>query len=137
MKNILLWASFGVFALNAQTVQHINIKKAPTQKFSERISRKLFMGEHGDMAVYTLKKGAFIPEHQHPQEQFSYIQSGKVKVIIHGQEHIISGGEVIVIPGNLPHSFEALEDTVDIDFFSPHRDEDWRNGSASFLQSSK
>ncbi len=47
MKNILLWASFGFFALNAQTVQHINIKKAPTQKFSERISRKLFMGEQG------------------------------------------------------------------------------------------
>ena len=45
MKNILLWASFGFFALNAQTVQHIT--KAPTQKFSERISRKLFMGEQG------------------------------------------------------------------------------------------
>ena len=42
-------------------------------------------------------------------------------------------GEVLVIPSNVPHSAYALEDTVDIDVFSPPR-EDWLNGSDAYLR---
>ena len=73
-------------------------------------------------------KGAHIPWHQHPNEQITYIMSGKVKIktMIDGKEKfvIVSGGEVIVFPENIPHEFWALEKTVDLDVHVPVR-QDW------------
>jgi hypothetical protein len=34
----------------------------------------------------------------------------------------------------MPHSAEALEDTIDVDIFSPPR-EDWLNGTDAYLRS--
>jgi unsaturated pyranuronate lyase len=45
----------------------------------------------------------------------------------------VRAGEVLVIPSNLPHSAEALEDCVDIDVFSPPR-ADWLDGSDAYLR---
>ena len=40
-------------------------------------------------------------------------------------------GEVLHIPSNLPHKAEALEDTVDLDVFTPIR-QDWLDGTDSY-----
>ncbi len=42
-------------------------------------------------------------------------------------------GEVLVIPPNLPHAATALEDTLDVDVFSPPR-EDWLNKTDDYLR---
>ncbi|WP_064965534.1 cupin domain-containing protein [Tenacibaculum ovolyticum] len=83
------------------------------------------------MAIYTLEKGAHIPKHSHPQQQTTYIRSGKVKIIINGnEERILKAGDVIVIPGNISHEFFVLEKTEDIDVFSPKREPDWILGKS-------
>ncbi len=40
---------------------------------------------------------------------------------------------MLTIPSNLPHSAEALEDTVDVDIFDPPR-KDWLDGSDQYLR---
>jgi hypothetical protein len=42
-------------------------------------------------------------------------------------------GEVLVIPSNVPHEAVALEDTLDVDVFSPPRS-DWLDGSDAYLR---
>ena len=42
-------------------------------------------------------------------------------------------GEVVVIPSNVPHRALALEDTLDVDVFSPPR-EDWLKGTDAYLR---
>jgi mannose-6-phosphate isomerase-like protein (cupin superfamily) len=49
------------------------------------------------------------------------------------REVIVRGGEVLYIPANVPHSAVALEDTVDIDFFAPRR-EDWIRKEDAYLR---
>ena len=49
------------------------------------------------------------------------------------KEVIVRAGEVLVIPSNLPHSATALEDTLDVDVFSPPR-EDWLAGTDRYLR---
>ena len=122
---------------NTVKVQHLNLKKIEKKKFSDRIFRQILVGEQGNIAVYELKKGADIPEHQHPQEQFTYIQKGKVEITIQSQKYLVKTGEIIIIPGNVPHSFIALEDTIDIDFFAPKREQEWLDGTSSFLKNSR
>ncbi|HEY0523038.1 MAG TPA: hypothetical protein VGD08_06605, partial [Stellaceae bacterium] len=48
------------------------------------------------------------------------------------EEVIVREGQVLHIPSNLPHSAEALEDTVDLDVFTPIR-QDWIDGTDSYF----
>jgi quercetin dioxygenase-like cupin family protein len=55
-----------------------------------------------------------------------------VKVVSQGKEFTVKAGEILIIPANVPHEFLALKDTIDIDFFTPVR-EDWLTGTANYI----
>lgn len=103
------------------------------EKLNDKISRRYIYGEKAMLVLFDLKKGAVIPEHHHESEQITYIIKGKVRVFSGGKEYVVSKGEVLLIPSNTPHRFEALEDTYDIDVFSPIR-QDWLSGTDSYLK---
>lgn len=111
----------------------IEFENLPAEKLSDKITRRYVHGEKGMLVRFELKKGALIPKHHHPNEQITYILSGRVKVTMDGDDHIVKSGEVLIIPANVPHSFEALEDTIDIDVFAPPR-QDWLTGDDSYLR---
>ena len=86
------------------------------------------------VAYFDIAKGEIVPEHSHHNEQISYIVSGVLKFVLGGKDEIIvRGGEVLVIPSNLSHSAEALEDCVAIDVFSPPR-QDWIDKTDSYIR---
>lgn len=97
------------------------------------VMRRHVHGEQGTIAVFEFETGAKIPLHHHPNEQITYILKGAVDVTVAGVKHRVSAGELIVLPPNVPHSFEALEPTTDLDFFSPPR-ADWERGDEGYLR---
>jgi len=105
----------------------------PFEEMNELVSRRYIVGKNGMLVHFYLKKGAVIPEHHHVSEQITYILKGSVKVFSAGKEYHLKAGDVLVIPPNQPHRFLALEDTIDIDIFSPPR-EDWLRGDDSYLK---
>jgi quercetin dioxygenase-like cupin family protein len=74
-----------------------------------------------------------VPEHQHESEQLTYIVDGALKFQLEGREVIVRKGEVLRIPSNVPHRAVALEDTLDVDIFSPIRT-DWLTKDDSYLR---
>ena len=80
-----------------------------------------------------LRKGSSVPEHSHHNEQISMIEQGSLKFVIAGQETVVKAGQVLRIPPNVPHSAEAMEDSVAVDLFSPPR-EDWIRGDDAYLR---
>jgi quercetin dioxygenase-like cupin family protein len=80
-----------------------------------------------------LAKGAIVPEHSHHNEQLTYILEGKLRFTIDGETIDVGAGEVLTIPPHVPHRAEALEDTLDVDVFTPPR-EDWLDGSDTYLR---
>lgn len=113
--------------------QFIHFDQMPFEELNEKISRRYVYGKQAMLVYFKLKKGAVIPEHHHPNEQITYILSGAVKVFCQGKEYLVKKGEVLIIPPNAPHKFEALEDTIDMDVFSPPR-EDWLSGTDDYLK---
>lgn len=105
----------------------------PTEKLNEFISRKIVTGEKVMLATLYLRKGAVVPEHQHVNEQISYVISGALRFKIAGEELLVRAGQTIVIPSNVPHEAYAEEDTVAMDVFSPIRT-DWLDGSDRYLR---
>ena len=101
------------------------------------LTRQFITGAQAMLARLDLKQGASVPRHSHANEQISWIAEGALRFTIGepGSEHIIvvRAGEVLVIPGHLPHAAEALEDTVDFDIFAPPR-QDWIAQNAAYLR---
>ncbi len=94
------------------------------EKITEMMSQKIVTGVHQMLAQTYLKQGALVPMHAHGSEQMTYVLQGALKFSVEGEEMIVREGEVLHIPANAPHQAEALEDTFQLDVFSPPR-EDW------------
>ena len=102
------------------------------EKVTEMISRKLITGEREMLAQIYLKRGAIVPMHKHEAEQLTYVLQGALRFLVAGQEITVREGEVLHIPSWVPHQAEALDDTFEMDIFSPIR-HDWLDGSDSYF----
>lgn len=89
------------------------------------LERRRVIGERAMVSQVRLTKGCFVPSHAHFNEQITCIISGRLHFTIgpadgkSREELTVSAGEVLLLPSNVPHSAEALEDTVVLDVFSP------------------
>jgi quercetin dioxygenase-like cupin family protein len=93
-------------------------------KITEMMSQKIVAGEREMLAQIYLKRGALVPMHAHESEQMTYVLQGSLRFVVGGEEITIREGEVLHIPSWTPHQAEALEDTFELDVFSPVR-HDW------------
>ncbi|MCL6612657.1 MAG: cupin domain-containing protein [Peptococcaceae bacterium] len=88
------------------------------------VKRKtLVFGEKTLMTEFLLEKGKVLPGHKHPQEQTGYLVSGKIKLFIGGESREVNPGDSWVIPGNVEHRAEILEDSVAVEVFAPVRED--------------
>jgi len=115
-------------------LKHISWDSVPLEQLNPLLERQFVVGETVMVARVLLKKGSVVPRHSHHNEQVTYILEGALKFIIDGKEVVVSAGEVLCIPPNMPHEAEALEDTVDLDIFNPPR-EDWIEKRDEYLRS--
>jgi quercetin dioxygenase-like cupin family protein len=106
------------------------------EKLNDKITRKLAVGQNEMIGRLRLEKGAVVPPHKHVSEQITMVMSGALKFTIGGKDITVRAGEVLVIPPNVVHSAVALEDSDDIDSFSPLR-EDWLSGDDAYLKTGK
>lgn len=108
----------------------------PKEKVSETFDRRLITGDSMMLAHVYLKKGSIVPQHRHDNEQLTYILEGGLRFWIGKDESQVidvMAGDVLHIPSNVFHKAEALEDTLDVDIFSPPR-QDWLNKTDAYLR---
>ena len=105
------------------------------EQVNEKLSRRLITGDQVMLTHVYLKKGCIVPKHSHMNEQFTYILEGALKFFVgdKGDEIVVRAGEVLHLPGDLPHEAHALEDTLDVDVFYPPR-EDWLKKTDAYLR---
>jgi quercetin dioxygenase-like cupin family protein len=116
------------------TIQHKAWDDVPLEEMSPTITRRIITGEKVMTVIVTLEKGAGVPAHSHESEQIAYVIEGAIRFTFDdGSTKDVKAGEVLVIPSNVVHAAEALEDSVDLDIFSPIR-EDWLSGDDAYLR---
>lgn len=124
---------------DTKAVRHQRWDDVPLERVTDDITRRLITGERMMLAHVYLDKGAIVPTHAHENEQLTYILDGALRFWIGSegsadvQELVVSKGEVLYIPSNVPHKAEALEDTFDVDVFSPPR-QDWLDGTDTYFR---
>ena len=102
------------------------------EKVTEMISRKIITGEREMVTQIYLKRGAIVPMHSHESEQMTYVLQGGLRFLINGEEITVREGEVLHIPSWVPHQAEAIDDTFEMDIFSPIR-HDWLDGTDKYF----
>jgi quercetin dioxygenase-like cupin family protein len=108
----------------------------PEETLSPLLGRKLITGSRMMLAHVYLKKGCVVPKHNHENEQLTYIVEGALRFSIGDDlsETIdVRAGEVLHIPSHVWHQALALEDTLDVDIFSPPR-QDWLDKTDDYLR---
>ena len=106
------------------------------EKVTDLLDRRLITGDRMMLAHVYLKKGCIVPRHQHENEQLTYVLEGALHFWIgedEAEQIVIRAGEVLHIPSNVWHKAEALEDTLDVDVFSPPR-ADWLAKTDDYLR---
>jgi quercetin dioxygenase-like cupin family protein len=122
--------------MEQRSVTHYRWADIPKEQLSDVLDRKLITGDRMMLAHVYLKKGAVVPQHSHENEQITYILEGGLRFWIGAdQSEVIDvlAGEVLHIPSNVPHKAEALADTLDVDVFSPPR-QDWLDKTDDYLR---
>ena len=92
-------------------------------KVTEMLSRKVVSGDRQMLVQVYVKRGCLVPMHAHESEQMTYVLQGALKFVVGGDEITVREGEVLLIPSGVAHQAEALEDTFELDVFSPIRRE--------------
>jgi len=119
-----------------QEFKYIPWNQVQREPLNDKIDREMVVGNQVMLARVFIKKGGHVPEHHHHNEQVTYSLEGALKFAIDGKEVVVKAGEVLCIPANMPHEAWALEDTLDLDVFTPPR-EDWLNKTDAYLRHGK
>jgi quercetin dioxygenase-like cupin family protein len=114
-------------------LKYVSWKTLEKENLNPLFDRQLVVGEKVMLARILLKKGAHVPLHSHFNEQVTHNISGALKFHIDGKDIVLRPGDVLCIPPNMPHEAWALEDTEEMDIFTPPR-EDWLNKTDSYLR---
>ena len=108
-------------------------KETEREQMNPLVVRQTLHGQNITVARLELKKGAVVPEHHHVNEQIANVLEGRIVFHMQGTRQEVGPGESIVVPPNIPHKVEVLEDAVVYDVFSPIR-EDWIRGDDAYLR---
>ena len=116
-------------------VRHFRWEDMDKEKVVDGIDRRVIAGERAMLAHIYLEKGAMVPMHSHENEQITYLLEGVLKFWIgkERRELTLRAGEVLHIPSSIPHQAQALEDCLDVDVFSPPR-QDWLDGTDDYFR---
>ena len=89
------------------------------------IARRRIIGSQVMISQVTLRKGFKVQSHHHANEQIAVVLTGEMRFGVGAEgtpthrEMFVTAGEVLHLPSNVPHSAEALVDSVLLDIFSP------------------
>ena len=104
--------------------QFLNWSNIPFEQIGEGIERQMIVGEK--LMICRLRFAPFVvtKEHDHPHEQITIVEKGRVRFFVEGEEQIAEAGDIIHFPPNCWHGATMLdEEVVLIDIFSPIRED--------------
>ncbi|MEQ8364012.1 MAG: cupin domain-containing protein [Cyclobacteriaceae bacterium] len=117
-------------------VKKINWESVPQEEVNPSMKRRIITGEKMMIARMNFKDGFVVPLHHHVHEQITQVVSGKMRFWFGAnkeQQMDLESGDVVVIPSNVPHEALMIGEVVEIDSWSPPR-EDWLDGTDDYLR---
>jgi quercetin dioxygenase-like cupin family protein len=93
------------------SVRHVNSVPAEAVKAGTATTRQVLIGpDQGPnfaMRRFVMEPGGGMPMHTNRVEHEQYVLRGSARVEIGGEVHQVKQGDVVYIPGGVPHNYQA------------------------------
>ena len=100
-----------------------HMETAPGFEPAPGVTIRPFFGKRLMMTHVTFTPVAEAPMHQHPQEQLTYVLSGRLQFTVGDTTRWLEPGDILSIPANVPHGAVAGDEgCIEVDMFSPIRE---------------
>jgi len=86
----------------------IKLNESLTYQSGAVVSKVLLKKSSGNITLFAFDKGEGLSEHTAPFDAFVQITDGEAEITISGRQHLLLGGEAIVMPAGEPHSLKAV-----------------------------
>lgn len=104
--------------------QHLNWRNVPSEELGAGVKRQMVVGERMMICRLTFAPGVVTTPHDHPHEQMTLVERGRVRFLIGAEERIAVAGDMLHFPSGCWHGATMLdEEVVLIDVFSPLRED--------------
>jgi quercetin dioxygenase-like cupin family protein len=109
---------------NSHFAQHLDWSQAPVERLSEGIERQMIVGERLMLCRLRFAPHVVTAPHDHPHEQMTLVERGRVRFLIGAEERTAEAGDVLHFPSGCWHGATMLEEEVVlIDIFTPVRED--------------
>ncbi|MDR1896265.1 MAG: cupin domain-containing protein [Prevotellaceae bacterium] len=72
------------------------------------ISRQIVRNNAGKVTLFSFDEGQSLSEHTAPVDEIIQVLEGEANVIINGRENILTAGEAMIMPADIPHALKAV-----------------------------
>lgn len=73
------------------------------------VSKIVAKNNAGNITLFSFDAGQNLSEHTAPFDAIVQVVEGKAKITINKKGYILSSGDIIIMPANIPHAVEALD----------------------------
>jgi len=95
--------------------QHIDFAKVHNLKDSidysqgATVSKIVTKNKNGSTTLFSFDKGQNLSEHTTPFDAIAMIIDGTCEITIAKEANVLSEGQMIIMPANIPHALEAIQ----------------------------
>ena len=101
----------------------VQVNTLPVREIFPGIRARVVHSARTSQSYVEIDAGASFPQHQHPHEQTVNMFEGELEIVVGGETHHLTAGDVLVIPPDVAHSGRALSKCRVLDVFAPTRDD--------------
>ena len=73
------------------------------------VSRTIIERETGTITLFAFGAGQGLSEHTAPYDALVYVLDGTARITIGSDEHVVEGGQMLIMPEDIPHALDADE----------------------------
>ena len=104
--------------------QHLNWESIPIESLGEGIERQTIVGDQLMVCRLRFAPNIDTPAHDHPHEQITLVERGRVRFTIGDKERLAQAGDILHFSSGCWHGATMLdEEVVLIDIFTPVRED--------------
>ena len=98
------------FIKNIEAEKELVLREEVTVAKGQVVSKTLAQNDAISLTLFAFSKGEEISEHSSHGDAMVQVFEGTAQLTIGGVKHIVTAGQIIVMPAEVPHALYAVED---------------------------
>ena len=91
----------------AETATVLSLNERIVYVKNSVVSQQIIKSKAGNITLFAFDEGQQLSEHSAPFDAVVQVIDGEAEISIAGKPHQVRGGEMIILPANIPHAVHA------------------------------